>query len=42
MLEEIGISTTAVDKNIRAMCECGILEGVGSDRTGYWKILRLK
>jgi len=42
MAEEIGISTTAIDKNIRAMRTRGILERVGSDRTGYWKIMTSK
>ena len=35
----IGISTTAIDKNIKTLREKGILERVGVRKEGYWKIL---
>lgn len=34
----VGISTTAVDKNIQHLRENGYIERVGSNKTGYWKI----
>lgn len=36
MAENIGISTTAIDKHIRSLRENNIIKRVGSDRTGYW------
>ena len=39
MADHIGISTTAVDKNIMRLKEKGILERIGSDRTGHWEII---
>jgi len=38
MSEEIGISTTAIDKNITTLKRKGIVERVGSDSTGTWKV----
>lgn len=38
MSEAIGISTTAIDNNIKSLKEKDIIERIGSDRTGYWKI----
>ena len=38
MSEAIGISTTAIDKNITTLKKKGIVERVGSDSTGTWKI----
>jgi len=38
MAESIGISTTAIDNNIKTLKDKAIIERVGSDRTGYWKI----
>lgn len=39
MAKYIGISTTAIDKNIKTLKEKGILERVGGIKAGYWKIL---
>lgn len=39
MAKYIGISTTAIDKNIKTLREKGILERVGGRKEGYWKIL---
>ena len=39
LAEEIGISTTAIDKNISKLKELGLLKRVGPDKGGYWKIL---
>ena len=38
MSESIGISTTAIDKNIATLKRKGIIERVGSDTKGTWKI----
>ena len=38
MAKYIGISTTAIDKNIKTLREKGILERVGGRKEGYWKI----
>ncbi len=40
MAENIGISTTAIDKHIRSLRENNIIKRVGSDRTGYWELLK--
>ncbi len=36
----IGISTTAIDKNLAALKQKGILRRVGPDRGGYWEVIR--
>ena len=38
MAKHIGVSTTAIDKNIKTLKEKGILERVGGRKEGYWKI----
>jgi ATP-dependent DNA helicase RecG len=38
MADSIGISTTAVDKNITALKQRNIIERVGSDSKGLWQI----
>jgi predicted HTH transcriptional regulator len=38
MAEIIGISTTAVDKNMETLKKKGILKRVGPDKGGYWEI----
>jgi ATP-dependent DNA helicase RecG len=38
MAEAIGISTTAVDKNIDTLKKQGILKRVGPDKGGHWEI----
>lgn len=39
MADSIGISTTAIDKNIIALKDKGLLQRIGSDKTGYWALL---
>ncbi len=36
--EEIGVSTSTVDRKIEKLKEKGALERVGSKKTGYWKL----
>ncbi len=38
MAEELGVTSRAVKKSIRELGEKGILEHVGSARSGYWKV----
>lgn len=35
---ELGISARAVRKIITSLKECGVVERVGSNKTGYWKV----
>ena len=39
MAEQIGISTTAIDKNIAALKEKGIIQRVGGYKHGRWEII---
>lgn len=39
MCELIGVGRTAITNHIRKMKDTNIIERVGSDRNGYWKIL---
>jgi predicted HTH transcriptional regulator len=39
MAEELDITTRAVKKSIREMTESGVLEHVGTTRSGHWQIL---
>lgn len=39
LAEEIGISTTAIDKNIATLKRKGLIERLGTDRSGYWKLI---
>lgn len=39
MADSIGISTTAIDKNIIALKDKGLLQRIGSDNAGYWALL---
>ena len=39
MAEKIGISTTAIDKNITALKTRGLLTRIGSDKGGHWKVV---
>lgn len=34
----LGISTTAVEKNIRYLKDNGCIERIGSNKSGYWKV----
>ena len=40
MSEVIGISTTAIDKNINTLRKKGFIERVGSDKGGHWKVIK--
>ena len=42
LLTLVGISKTAIDKNINKLKELGILERIGGDRGGYWKVIKKK
>jgi ATP-dependent DNA helicase RecG len=39
MAKILGISSTAIDKNIETLKKKGLLQRVGSARGGYWKVL---
>jgi len=39
MAEKIGISTTAIDKNITALKTRGLLTHIGSDKGGRWEVV---
>ena len=38
MAEKLGISTTAIDKNIEMLKKKGLLRRVGGAKGGYWEI----
>jgi len=38
--ETIGISTTAIENNIAKLKEMGMLRRVGSDKKGYWEVIK--
>ena len=40
MAERIGISTTAIDKNIATLKNKNYLRRVGEDKSGYWEVLK--
>jgi ATP-dependent DNA helicase RecG len=40
MAEIIGISTTAVDKNLETLKKKGLIKRVGSAKTGHWEIVK--
>ncbi len=40
MAEKIGISTTAIDKNIAALKKKGLIKRVGPDKGGHWEVLQ--
>ena len=40
MAEILGISTTAVDKNIETLKEKGLLRRIGSAKAGHWQIIK--
>jgi len=40
MAETIGISTTAIDKNIEKLKNAKLIKRVGSSRSGYWSIMK--
>ena len=38
--EIIGISTTAIDKNITRLKKKGLLKRIGPDKGGYWEVVK--
>jgi ATP-dependent DNA helicase RecG len=39
MAEKIGISTTAIDKNITALKAKGLLTRIGAAKGGHWQVV---
>ena len=39
MSNKLGLARSTISSNIQKMKEKGIIERIGSDRNGYWKIL---
>lgn len=39
MSERIGISSTAIDKNIKTLKKKGLLKRIGPAKGGYWKVV---
>ncbi len=39
LAQKIGISTTAIDKNIIQLKKKGLLTRVGYDKGGYWEVV---
>jgi predicted HTH transcriptional regulator len=37
--EKLGINSSAIQKHIQKLKTEGIIERIGSDKTGYWKII---
>jgi predicted HTH transcriptional regulator len=42
MAETLGISTTAIDKNLEKLKILGIIRLVGSPKSGYWKLKNME
>lgn len=42
LAKKIGVSTSAIDKQIRKLKDKNKIEPIGADKGGYWKILQLK
>ena len=40
MCDRLGLSRKTVSKHIKELKESGMIERVGSDRKGYWKIIK--
>ncbi len=38
MMEKLKLARTSITNNINSLKKIGILERVGSNKTGYWKI----
>jgi len=38
MAEQIGISSTAIDKNLKTLKSKKIIRRAGNDKTGHWEI----
>ena len=41
MAEKLGISTTAIDKNINQLKKKGLLLRVGPDKGGHWDAVKI-
>ena len=39
MMAQLSMSDYGIRKNLKALKEKGLIERVGSDKTGYWKVL---
>jgi len=39
MSKEIGISTTAIDKNLTVLKQKGLLSRIGPDKGGHWEVI---
>lgn len=39
LAERIGISTTAIDKNIKTLKNRGVLRRLGPDKGGFWEVV---
>lgn len=39
--EQLNMSLSTVKRRIRGLKEKGIIERIGSDKTGYWKVIEL-
>ena len=40
MAKTIGVSTTTIDKNINVLKKKGFIKRIGSDKGGYWKVIK--
>jgi ATP-dependent DNA helicase RecG len=38
LAKKLGITVRSIERNISGLKEKGLLERIGPDRTGYWKI----
>jgi ATP-dependent DNA helicase RecG len=38
LAESVGITARSIERNISILKDKGLLERVGSDRTGYWNV----
>ena len=39
MAQSLGISTTAIDKNLTTLKQKGLLKRIGPDKGGYWEVV---
>jgi predicted HTH transcriptional regulator len=40
LAESIGYSVSTIKRHIQALKKLGLIERIGSDKTGYWKIIK--
>ncbi|GHV00146.1 ATP-dependent DNA helicase [Clostridia bacterium] len=40
MADRIGVSLATVKRAVKTLCEKGVIQRVGSDKSGYWEILK--